>query len=53
MDSMAEVGNQFYQESGELYKLVGVLRAADIFWNPEKRYLTLASSISSCTYPRD
>jgi hypothetical protein len=37
MDSMAERGEQFYKESGELFKLAGVLRAADILWNPEKR----------------
>ncbi len=37
MDAMAEIGNKFYQESGELLKLVGVMRAADVFWNPEKR----------------
>ena len=37
MDSMAEMGDEFYQESGVLYKLVGVLRAAYIFWSSEKR----------------
>jgi hypothetical protein len=37
MDKMAEAGEMFHQESGILYKLAGVLRAADIFWNTEKR----------------
>jgi hypothetical protein len=37
MDSMAQRGDQFYHESGELFKLVGILRAADVFWNPDKR----------------
>jgi hypothetical protein len=37
MDSMKEMGEQFYAESGNLCKLVGVLRATDIFWNPAKR----------------
>jgi len=37
LDSMIEMGQEFYAESGELYRLVGVLRAADIYWNPEKR----------------
>jgi hypothetical protein len=43
MDSMAEMGDEFYQQSGVLYKLVGVLRAADIFWNPEKRQVLNSS----------
>jgi hypothetical protein len=29
-------GETFYSESGDLYKHVGLLRAADIFWNKEK-----------------
>ena len=37
LESMTEMGQEFYAESGDLYKLVGVLRAADIYWNPEKR----------------
>jgi hypothetical protein len=37
MESMAEMGEQFYAESGDLFKLVSVLRAADIYWNPDKR----------------
>lgn len=36
MDSCKEMGEQFHQESGDLMKLVGVLRAADILWNPAK-----------------
>jgi hypothetical protein len=34
---MAEMGQEYYQESGNLLKLAGVLRAADVFWNPDKR----------------
>jgi hypothetical protein len=41
LDRMAEMGEQFYQESGTLFKLLGVLRAADMFWNPDKRYGTV------------
>jgi hypothetical protein len=37
MDSVAEMGDEFYREYGDLYKLVGVLRTADIFWNPGNR----------------
>jgi hypothetical protein len=37
MDDMAETGEKYYQESGTVFKLAGVLRAADIFWNTEKR----------------
>jgi hypothetical protein len=33
---MKEMGEQF-PEWGHLLKLVGVLRAADIYWNPAKR----------------
>jgi hypothetical protein len=34
---MKDMGEQYYAESGDLCKLVGVLRATDIFWNPDKR----------------
>ena len=34
LDDSEIEGETFYSESGELYKLVGVLRAADTFWNP-------------------
>jgi hypothetical protein len=37
MDTMAEMSEMFHQESCNLYKLAGVLRAADVFWNSEKR----------------
>jgi hypothetical protein len=37
LESMAEMGRQFYAESGDLLKFVGVLRAIDIHWNPTKR----------------
>jgi hypothetical protein len=42
---MAEMGKQFYKESGELFKLAGVLRAADILWNPEKRQVFLSFTV--------
>jgi hypothetical protein len=38
MKEMEDMGTTFYKESGNLFKLAGVLRAADIFWNVEKRY---------------
>jgi hypothetical protein len=42
---MTEMGEQFYTESGDLFKLVGVLRATDIYWNPAKRWLILKLKI--------
>jgi hypothetical protein len=36
LEVMKEMGEQF-PESGHLLKLVGVLRAGDIYWNPGKR----------------
>ena len=37
LDEMTQIGQEFYAESGELMKMVGVLRATDIFWNATKR----------------
>jgi hypothetical protein len=37
MKSMQEMGTTYYSASGDLYKLAGVLRAADIYWNPLKQ----------------
>jgi hypothetical protein len=37
MQKMEDLGTAFYKESGNLFKLVGVLRAADIFWNADKK----------------
>jgi hypothetical protein len=37
LEDMTEMGQQYYPESGDLLKLVGVLRATDILWNPAKR----------------
>ncbi len=37
LESMIEMGQDIYTESGDLYKIVGILRAADIYWNPAKR----------------
>jgi hypothetical protein len=34
---MKEMGEQFYAESGDLMKLVVILRATDIHWNEAKR----------------
>jgi len=45
MESMAEMGEQFYAESGDLFKLVGVLRAADIYWNPDKRWFIYGTGL--------
>ena len=39
MRELTEMGSAFYAESGVLLKLVGVLRAADIYLNPDKRYI--------------
>jgi hypothetical protein len=38
MEEFEELGATLYAESGQLYKLIGVLRAADMFWNPDKKY---------------
>jgi hypothetical protein len=48
MEQMAEMGEMYYQESGAVFKLAGVLRAADIFWNSEKRqvFFEIISSFS-------
>jgi hypothetical protein len=37
MDSMGEMGEQFHPLSVSQYKMAGVMRAADIFWNTEKK----------------
>jgi len=37
MEAMKELGEQYYTESGDLMKLVGILCATDIHWNPAKR----------------
>jgi hypothetical protein len=37
LDEMTQIGQEFFAESGELMKLVGVLRATDIHWNEAKR----------------
>jgi hypothetical protein len=47
MDNMAEMGDMYYQESGNLFKLAGVFRAADIFWNPEKRQVFMKMVFST------
>ena len=38
LESTKEMAAQFCANSGDLFKLVGVLRAADIYWNPATRY---------------
>jgi hypothetical protein len=37
LSTMEKEGETFYAASGEVLKLSGVLRAADIFWNPQKK----------------
>jgi hypothetical protein len=41
LDSCAGMGEEFYQESGQLFKWVGVLRALDVLWNSEKRQVQI------------
>jgi hypothetical protein len=32
-------GETLYAASGDMFKYIGVLRAADIFWNDAKKYV--------------
>jgi hypothetical protein len=34
LEEFREMGDEFFAESGNLMKLVGVLRGIDIHWNP-------------------
>jgi hypothetical protein len=34
LDDYARDCATFYSESGSLYQMIGILRGADIFWNP-------------------
>jgi len=36
LDETIKMCDTFYSASGVLFKLVGVLRAADIFWSPNR-----------------
>jgi hypothetical protein len=36
MEKCAEHARSYYQASGDTFKHVGVLRAADIYWNKER-----------------
>jgi len=36
LDDACKINATFYPDSGDLFKLIGVMRAADIFWNPDK-----------------
>lgn len=36
LDDACKIRDTFYSESGDLFKLIGVLRADDIFWNADK-----------------
>jgi hypothetical protein len=47
MNELTEMGEAFYAESGVVLKLVGVLRAADIYLNPDKRYLYCRTPLCS------
>jgi hypothetical protein len=37
LEEYDHMGQEFFAESGDLMKLVGVLRGIDIHWNPQKR----------------
>ena len=37
LEEYHQMGQEFFAESGDLMKLVGVLRGIDIHWNPQKR----------------
>ena len=37
MEEANRKAETYFAESGDAYKWVGVLRAADIYWNPEKK----------------
>jgi hypothetical protein len=37
LEEFKERGDEFFAESGNLTKLVGVLRGIDIHWNPQNR----------------
>ena len=37
MEEANRKAETYFAESGDTYKWVGVLRAADIYWNPEKK----------------
>jgi hypothetical protein len=41
LHSCSQMGDMFHQESGQLMKLVGVFRALDVLWNPDKKYVFL------------
>ncbi len=47
MNELTEMGEAFYAESGVVLKLVGVLLAAEIYLNPDKRYLYCRTPLSS------
>lgn len=35
MSSASQAGATYYRDSGDLFKWIGVLRAADSYWNPD------------------
>ncbi len=37
LEEQTQMGEEYFVESGDLMKLVGVLRAIDIHWNTAKR----------------
>jgi hypothetical protein len=37
LEEYNQMGQEFFAESGDLMKLVGVLRGIDIHWNHQKR----------------
>jgi hypothetical protein len=39
MEKCAEDAKTYYHASGDIFKHVGILRAADLFWNKERSHL--------------
>jgi len=37
LERMKAMGEQYYAESGDVFKFLGVLRAMDIYWNPAEK----------------
>jgi hypothetical protein len=37
LEEFKQMGDEFFAESGDLMKLVGVLQEIDIHWNPQNR----------------
>jgi hypothetical protein len=46
LEEFKQLGDEFFAESGDLMKLVGVLQGIDIHWNPQNRKLN--TSFNEC-----